>query len=80
MSLFDSLGRKQEKPQEGVNYQQALQQLKSNPSSTLKQAGLNIPDNMNDPGQIISYLLQSGQISNPRLHMAQRLLGSFGRR
>ena len=77
MSLFDTLGRKSA-PQV-PNPQQILQQLRSNPASTLKQAGLNIPDNMNNPGQIINYLLQSGQVSNPRLQMAQRMASMFGR-
>lgn len=78
MSLFDSLG-KQPAPQM-QNPQQILQQLRNNPASTLKQAGLNIPDNMNDPGQIINYLLQSGQVQNSRLQAAQRIMGMFGRR
>lgn len=78
MSIFDSLG-KQPVPQVS-NPQQMLEQLRSNPASTLKQAGLNIPDNMNNPGQIINYLLQSGQINNTRLQMAQRMMGMFGRR
>lgn len=78
MSLFDSLG-KQPAPQM-QNPQQILQQLRNNPASTLKQAGLNIPDNMNDPGQIINYLLQSGQVQNSRLQAAQRIMGMLGRR
>ena len=57
-----------------------LQQLKSNPASTLKQAGLGIPVDMNNPGQIINYLLSSGQVNNARLQMAQRMMGMFGKR
>lgn len=78
MSLFDSLG-KQVTPQ-APNPQHLLQQLRNNPVSTLKQAGLNIPSGMSDPGQIINYLLQSGQVNNSRLQMAQRMMGMFGRR
>lgn len=78
MSLFDNLG-KQATPQI-QNPQYTLQQLRNHPASTLKQAGLNIPDNMNDPGQIINYLLQSGQVNNSRLQMAQRMMSMFGRR
>lgn len=74
MSLFDSLGNNTPKSQAP-----SVEQLKRNPSSTLKQAGFNIPGNMTDPTQIINYLLQSGQISNPRLQMAQRILGGVGR-
>lgn len=79
MSLFDSLGKKTT-PQRVPDPRQMLQQLKSNPTSTLKQAGLNIPEGMNNPGQIINYLLQSGQINNSRLQMVQRMAGMFGRR
>lgn len=78
MSLFDSLGKQPSR--EMRNPQQMLQQLKSNPVSTLRQAGYTIPENMNNPGQIIGYLLQSGQINNSRLQMAQRMAGMFGRR
>ena len=78
MSLFDSLGNSAA-PQTS-DPQQALQRLKSDPSSTLRQAGYNIPSGMNNPGQIINYLLQSGQINNSRLQMVQRMAGMFGRR
>lgn len=78
MSLFDNLG-KRATPQ-APNPQQLLQRLRNNPASTLKQAGLNIPSNMNDPGQIINYLLQSGQVNNSRLQMARQMMGMFGRR
>ena len=79
MSLFDSLGKKTT-PQRAPDPRQMLQQLKSNPSSTLKQAGLDIPDGMDNPGQIINYLLSSGQVNNARLQMAQRMMGMFGKR
>ena len=72
MSLFDSLNQK-------PNPQQMLQQLRSNPAAMLKQAGLNIPDGMNDPNQIVNHLLQSGQVSNQRLQMAQRMMGMLRR-
>ena len=42
---------------------QALQQLRANPMQVLQQAGLNIPQGMNDPNAIIRHLLQSGQVS-----------------
>lgn len=76
MSLYESIGNQPKQP----NFQQALSQLRGNPAWTLKAAGLNIPDGMNDPQQIVSHLLQSGQVSNPRLQMAQRMMGMLGRR
>lgn len=69
MSLFESLNSSQ------ANRQQiTLQSLKSNPEQALKQAGYNIPGGMTDAQQIINHLLQSGQVTNPRLQMAQQML------
>ena len=67
MSLFESLG------------QPTVDQLKSDPSGILQRAGLNVPAGMNDPRQIINHLLQSGQITNPRLQMAQKMMGMIRR-
>lgn len=72
MSVYDSLNAQ-------PNQQQALSQLKANPQSVLSKAGLNIPNGMNDPQAIINHLLQSGQVSNPRLQMAQRMIGMMRR-
>ena len=76
MSIFDNLNA-----QQGMtNPQEALQRLRANPADVLKQAGMNIPAGMNDPQQIINHLVQSGQVSNPRLQMAQKMLSMIGRR
>ena len=56
--------------------QQMLQQLRANPVAYLRQAGMDVPDGMNDPQQIINHLLQSGQVSNQRL---AQLMGRFRR-
>lgn len=74
MSLFDKIGGAQ------PNASCALKQLRSNPADVLKQAGMTIPAGMNDPRQIINHLVQSGQVSNPRLQMAQRMMGMIGRK
>lgn len=74
MSLFENLDNSAKQGQAQPNMQQALEELKANPQSVLAKAGLKIPNDMNDAQQIINYLLQSGQVSNPRLQMAQRLL------
>ena len=60
-----------------VNMQNALNQLRSNPAAILKQSGLNIPDGMNNPQQIINHLLQSGQINQGRLSQAQQMAAKF---
>jgi len=61
----------------GMNPANLLQQLRSNPVSFLKQAGLNVPDNLNTPDGIIQHLMNSGQVSqnqyNRARQMAQRL-------
>lgn len=75
MGLFEQLGGGVQ-----MNPQQMMNQLRQNPAATLKQAGLNIPDGMNDPQAIINHLLQTGQINNPRLQMVQQLAGRFFKR
>lgn len=78
MSLFDNLNQTNQGGR--INPQQALAQLREDPAGTLKAAGLNIPAGLNNPQQIVNHLLQSGQVSNQRLQMAQRMMGMFGRR
>lgn len=75
MGLFEQLGSGTQ-----INPQQMMNQLRQNPAATLKQAGMNIPDGMSDPQQIINYLLQTGQVNNPRLQMVQQLAGRIFKR
>ena len=70
MGMFDQLGKQQQQQ----NPQQIVQEIKNNPVNFLKQRGFNIPSNMSDPGSIMNYLLQSGQIGGQRMQMAQQLL------
>jgi hypothetical protein len=69
MSLFNQLG----------NQPNMMNQLRANPAAMLKQRGLNIPEGMNDPQQIINHLLQTGQINNSRLQMAQQMMAQMRR-
>lgn len=69
--LFDTL--KNGNQQQPMNPMQMIQQLQSNPVGFLKNAGYNIPDNLNDPQSIINHLLQSGQVNNQKLQMAQKM-------
>lgn len=63
-----------------ASLQGALQQLRSNPSAMLKQAGYNVPDNIeNNPQAIINHLMQSGQISQDRLTQAQQMAAQYRR-
>lgn len=70
MSIFDTLGQA---PQ--ANPMQALQQLQQNPAAMLRQKGLNIPDGMTNPQQIVQHLVQSGQVSNGRLQQVMQMVG-----
>lgn len=77
MSLF--------KPQANGNQpqmtpQKALSQLQTDPAGTLKQAGLNIPDGMNNPQEIVQHLLQSGQVTHGRFAQAMQMMGQLWRR
>lgn len=73
--MFENLGKSgnQQKNQQ-MTPMQAVNQLKQNPASFLKQAGYSIPENANNPNQIIQHLLQSGQIQQNRLASTQQML------
>ena len=46
-----------------INPMQMLQMLQQNPAQMLRQRGLNVPANLNDPNAIIQHLMNSGQIT-----------------
>ena len=77
MSLFDSLGS--QKQQAFQNPAQALQQLRANPAEALKRAGINIPNGMNNPQQIIQHLIQSGQVPQSRLTQIMQMMQGLRR-
>lgn len=77
MSLFDSLGGAAQQPQQ-MTMQDAMRQLQQNPSDMLKRAGLNVPNGMNNPQQIVNHLLQSGQVPQNRLTMAMQMAQRMG--
>lgn len=55
------------------NQMQLLQQLRQNPIQVLRQAGLNVPDNLSDPNSIIQHLMNSGQITQQRYEQARQI-------
>lgn len=61
------------------NLMQMLQQLRQNPVQVLRQAGLNIPDNLNSPNDIIQHLMNSGQVSQQRYEQARQMAARFKR-
>lgn len=63
----------------GANPMQMIQQLKANPIQFLQRAGFNVPNNLNDPNQIIQHLMNSGQISQQRYEQARQLAAQFKR-
>jgi hypothetical protein len=73
MGLFDQLGQQQ-------NPMQMLQQIRQDPVSVLRQAGLNIPANLHDPQQIVQHLMQSGQVPQGRYQQALQMMSRMGRR
>lgn len=61
------------------NPMQMLQQLRQNPVQFLKNAGYNVPDNLNDPNAITQYLMNSGQISQDQYNRARQMAARFKR-
>lgn len=61
-------------PQQRPSMMQMLQQLRANPAQVLQQAGLNIPQGMNDPNAIIQHLLQSGQVPQEAYNKALQMV------
>lgn len=60
-----------------MNPMQMLQQLQRNPVQMLRQAGLNVPDNLTSPNDIIQHLMNSGQISQQRYEQARQMAAQF---
>ena len=61
-----------------MNIMQMLGQLKSNPLGVLKQAGFNVPANVNNPQDIIQHLMNSGQVNQNQVNQAQQMAQIMG--
>lgn len=66
-------------PMMGMNPVQMIQQLKANPIQFLQRVGFNVPNNLNDPNDIIQHLMNSGQISQQRYEQARQMVAQFRR-
>ena len=77
-SVFEAMKGGNAQPQM-MNLQNALAQIRRDPVGVLRQAGLNIPANMNDPQSILSYLMQSGQVNGTQLARVRQMAGMFRR-
>lgn len=62
-----------------MNPMQMLQQLQQNPVQMLRQAGLNVPDNLSNPNDIIQHLMNSGQVSQDAYNRARQMAAQFKR-
>lgn len=58
------------------NFAQMLMQFKQNPMAMLAQR-YNIPQNMNDPNQILQYLLNTRQVSQEQVNRAMQMRSLF---
>lgn len=56
-----------------------LMQLMQNPSQVLRQAGFNVPANLNNPNAIIQHLMNSGQVTQQRYEQARQMAAQFRR-
>lgn len=55
-----------------MNIMEMANQFRQNPMAMLQQR-YNIPANMNDPNQIIQYLLNTGQVSQAQVNNAMQM-------
>ena len=62
-----------------MNPMQMLQQLRQKPAQMLRRAGLNVPDNLNDPNQIIQHLMNSKQVTQQQYEQARQMAAQFRR-
>ena len=74
-SVFEALSGGKPQQVQPMNPMQMVQKIRSDPTGFLRQSGYNIPDGMNDPQQIISHLLQSGQVQPNRYRQVLGMLG-----
>ena len=54
-----------------------LKMIMNNPRGYMAQRGLNIPQNINSPNDIIQYLMNTGQISQQQYNQAMSMAKRF---
>lgn len=74
MSIFDQLGNGRQ-----MNPMQMMQNLRADPASFLQRSGLNVPAGVTNPQQIVSHLMQSGQVSQQKLQQAMQMMQGMKR-
>lgn len=61
------------------NPMQMIQQIRSNPYQFLLNKGLNIPQTMSNPQDIVNHLMKSGQVSQQQYNNAVQMMQNFKR-
>jgi hypothetical protein len=56
---------------------QMMEQMKNNPVQFLMNRGLNIPQGMNNPQEMVQHLLNTGQVSQQQYENALSKLQNF---
>lgn len=59
---------------------QMLPQIKSNPMQFLAQRGIQIPQGMNNPQQIVQQMLNSGRVTQAQVDQARQMAMQMGRK
>jgi hypothetical protein len=62
------------------NPMQFMGQFMQNPIGALRSAGYNIPNGMNDPRQIVNYLINNGQLGGQKLNQLRGLAQLIGKK
>lgn len=62
-----------------MNNMMQFQQFMQNPMMYMMQKGMNIPQGMNDPNQIVQHLLNTGQITQAQYNQAAQMARQFKR-
>lgn len=84
MGLFDKLGQGAAPAPQTIPQGQQITpdmvraevgNIRQNPAAYLGRYGMKIPDGMNDPREITTYLLRSGQIGGGRVQQIMKMLG-----
>lgn len=60
-----------------MNPMQMLQQLRRNPMEFIKKAGFTVPENLDNPNDIIQHLMNTGQVSQQRYDQAVKMARQF---
>ena len=63
------------------NIQETLRKLQSDPAGFMKNAGVNVPEEiLNDPKAMVMHLIQTGQVSSPMLQRIMPMIRQMGGR